>query len=230
MAVGNDDVFHNIQLSMASPGFYWHVYPRNFEANAANPASNARLAWRDGKHAMFYTGETPAVALWETVLRNASIVDGWVTTPREHLEGRMLVRLELMASVDVLDLRPPHRRALVTAETDLEVEWQHMLTTPDHASTHAFTTRAMAQLAAAGHVDGAAMRWYSRQAGNGVATLFYAPPMQSSWWKVDPAQIYALDSPEGEKQICLALEPQGLRWSSPPGGADFKPGPDPDAP
>jgi len=230
MAGGKGDVFHNIELSKAAPGFYWHVYPEKFEANAANPASNARLAWRDGKHGMFYTGETPAVALWETVLRNASIVEGWVTTPREHLEGKMLARLELLTSVDVLDLRPPHRRALVTAETYLEAEWQHMLTTPDHASTHAFTARAMAQLAAAGHANGAAVRWYSRQAGDGVATLFYAPPMQNSWWKVDPAQIYALDSPEGEKQICLALEPQGLRWSSPPGGPDFKPGPDPDAP
>ena len=40
--------------------------------------------------------------------------------------------------------------------------------------------------------------------------------MQSNWWRVDPAEVYALDSPEGERQICLALEPQGLLWSSPP--------------
>ena len=59
MAGGKGDVFHNIELSKAAPGFYWHVYPEKFEANAANPASNARLAWRDGKHGMFYTGETP---------------------------------------------------------------------------------------------------------------------------------------------------------------------------
>lgn len=232
MAAGKgDDVFHKVKLAKAEPGPYWHVYSNAYEANAANPRSAARLAWRDGKHAMFYAGESAAVALWETVLRRASIVDGWVTTPREHLEGMKLARIELMTSAaEVLDLRPPHRRELVAAGTPLEAEWQHMLTTPDHASTHAFTTRAMAQLTAAGYPHGAAMRWYSRQAGDGVATLFFEPPMQSNWWRVDPAEVYALDSPEGERQICLALEPQGLLWSSPPGGAGFKAGLDPDAP
>jgi hypothetical protein len=183
----------------------------------------ARLAWRDGSHGMFYTGATPASALWETVLRYAEIDGGEVFTHAKHLEGMSLARLTLLEHVPAIDLRTPHRRAVVNANTPLDAGWDLVLKEPDHEKTHDVARRLMKQLAAAGHAEGAALMWHSRQAGEETATLFFEPPMAESWWAYESSDIYALDTPEGERQIKQALGAQGLRWRGPPTGTGFDP-------
>ncbi|KND58541.1 hypothetical protein BVER_03520 [Candidatus Burkholderia verschuerenii] len=223
MQAGNEAVLHKIVFSKASLGTYWHVYPNRFAPTSSNRNSKARLAWRDGSHGMFYTGATRAAALWETVLRHASVDDGYVYTDRLHLKDMMLARLELTVETPILDLRPPYRRAIVDAPSELDEQWDRMLKDPDHDNTHAFTAKLMQQLRAAGHGDGAALMWYSRQAGNETATLFYDPPMQSNWWRFKNEELYCLDTPEGEAQIRLALAEQGLLWRAAPESPEFFP-------
>ncbi|MFP3637762.1 RES domain-containing protein [Paraburkholderia sp. SIMBA_054] len=216
MAAGNDDVLHKVEIVEAEPGTFWHVYDTRYSPVAGNPASKARLAWRDGNHAMFYAADTRAAALWETVLRYASVNRGNVYTDRSHLKDKALVKLQLVAKAEVLDLRTPHRRAIVTTDSDLDGQWDLVLKDPVHKNTHHFTTRVMAQLAAAGYKDGVALRWHSRMSGAETATLFYEPPMKADWWTYKPEDIYLLDTPAGEEQIRQALAEQKLRWVGPP--------------
>ncbi|WP_277185175.1 RES domain-containing protein [Caballeronia sp. BR00000012568055] len=223
MRAGDIDVLHKVVLSKAGLGTYWHVYSSRYAPTASNPHSQARLAWRDGAHGMFYTGETRAAALWETVLRYASIDNGYVYTDRFHLKGMMLARLELTFDASVLDLRSPYRRAVVNASSELDEQWERMLKDPDHANTHNFTMRTMEQLRAAGHEHGAALRWYSRQCASAAATLFFEPRMQPQWWTFRQKDLYRLDSPEGEEQIRIALAEQGLHWRGAPVSDDFSP-------
>lgn len=76
MLPGKDKALDRIEFATAAPGAYWHVYDAKYAPCASNPYSKARLAWRDELHGMFYTGATPAAALWETVLRYAEIDGG----------------------------------------------------------------------------------------------------------------------------------------------------------
>jgi hypothetical protein len=223
MPVGDRKVLHRVVLAKAGPGTYWHVYSDRYSPVASNPHSRARLAWRDGAHGMFYTGETRAAALWETVLRNASIRNGYVYTDRVNFEGMMLARLELTYDAPVLDLRPPYRREIVNAPSRMDERWDAVLKDPVHENTHDYASKTMQQLRLAGHEDGAALRWYSRQAGNATATLFYEPPMKAHWWKYRQEDLYRLDSPEGEEQIRIALSEQGLRWRGAPVSPEFYP-------
>ncbi|SOE56754.1 RES domain-containing protein [Caballeronia arationis] len=223
MPVGNEAVLHRVSFSEAKPGVYWHVYSRRYSPTSSNPLSRARLAWCDGSHAMFYTGKTPAAALWETVLRYAAVDDGCVYAHPAHLQNMTLARLTLTVSARAIDLRAPYRRQVVDAGSDLDAVWEKVLREPDHEKTHDFTAGIMKHLADKGHPDGPALMWHSRQAGAETATLFFEPPMQSSWWRHEPHDLYPLDEPEGEHQILLALAAQGLRWRGSPSGNEFDP-------
>jgi len=226
MLPGNENVLDRIVFSTASPGVYWHVYNTKYAPTSSNHYSKARLAWSDGSHGMFYTGATPAAALWETVLRYAEIDGQEVYTHPHHLKGMALVRLTLLRPVPAIDLRAPYRRAVVDANTPLDTGWDHVLKVPDHDKTHVVTKRLMAQLTAAGYSDGAALIWHSRQAGSEIATLFFEPPIEQSWWEFDSSDIYELETPEGERQIQLALAAQDLMWRSTPSGDGFDPPPE----
>lgn len=222
MLTGEQDVLHRIELGTVPAGAYWHVYPAAYAPTASNPRSKARLAWLDGSHGMFYTGDTAAAALWETALRFASVSNGSVYTDQKHLQNWMLARLTLKADVPVVDLRPPHRRAVVDAHSDLDAMWDAVLKTPRHEETHDIADRLMAQLRAAGHDTGAAIRWHYRQAGTESVILFFEPPMSSSWWSHDACDIYRLDQSAGQEQIRIALSTQGLAWKGAPSGAGFE--------
>ncbi|WP_186214530.1 RES domain-containing protein [Burkholderia gladioli] len=222
MLTGEQDVLHRIELGTVPAGVYWHVYPAAYAPTSSNPRSKARLAWLDGSHGMFYAGDTAAAALWETALRFASVSRGIVYTDQRHLQNWMLGRLTLKVDVPVVDLRPPHRRAVVDANSDLDAMWDVMLKTPNHEETHALAARLMAQLNAAGYDTGTAMRWLSRQAGTESVVLFFEPPMSSAWWSHEASDIYRLDDPAGQEQIRIALASQGLAWKGAPSGAGFE--------
>jgi len=219
MLTGN--VLHQVELRVAPPGCYWHVFPYKYEPRASNLNSMARLAWRDGEHGMFYTGGTPAAALWETVLRYAAINQDVVSTSHQHLQGMALAQLTLRDPVPALDLRPPFRRGLVEAGSSLDLFWDQVLKEPDHEKTHSVTNVVMQQLRSAGYPDGAALIWYSRQAGSETATLFFEPPMQSPWWDVE--EIHFLDTTAGQNVIAGALGEQGLVWRGAALGDEFEP-------
>ncbi|WP_165848012.1 RES domain-containing protein [Paraburkholderia lacunae] len=172
MHTGEHDVLHRIELGTVPAGTYWHVYPAAFAATSSNPNSKARLAWRDGSHGMFYGADTAAAALWETALRFASVSNGRVYTDQRHLQNWILARLTLKVDVPVIDLRPPHRRAVVDAHSDLDAMWDVVLKTPHHEETHDVAARLMRQLADAGYDTGTALRWHSRQAGTESVILF----------------------------------------------------------
>lgn len=222
MHIGERDVLHRIELGTVPAGGYWHVYPAAYAATSSNPNSKARLAWRDGSHGMFYAGDTAAAALWETALRFASVSKGSVYTDQRHLQNWMLARLTLKSDVPVIDLRPPHRRAVVDAHSDLDAMWDVALKTPHHEETHDVASRLMDQLAAGGYDTGTALRWHSRQAGTESVILFFEPPMSSDWWAHEESDIYRLDGPAGQEQIRLALSTQGLAWKGAPIGAGFE--------
>jgi hypothetical protein len=161
MPDGEDDVLHRVHLSRLPAGVYWHVYPAEYPSTSANAKSEGRLAWRDGAHSMFYAGDTPAAALWETVLRDAEVRHGYVYTDPMHLKGMVLARLTLTVDVPVVDLRTPYRREVVDPNSTLDTRWDVWLKRPDHEATHQVTQRLMNQLSAAGHGTGAALRWHS---------------------------------------------------------------------
>lgn len=222
MLTGEQDVLHRIELGTVPAGAYWHVYPAAYTPTSSNPGSKARLAWLDGSHGMFYVGDTAAAALWETALRFASVSRGIVYTDQKHLQNWMLGRLTLKVDVPVVDLRPPHRRAVVDAHSDLDAIWDVVLKTPHHEETHDVAPRLMAQLDAAGYVAGTAIRWHSRQAGTESVILFFEPPMSSAWWSHEASDIYRLDEPAGQDQIRIALSKQGLAWIGAPSGGGFE--------
>lgn len=222
MLTGEQDVLHRIELGTVPAGVYWHVYPAAYAPTSSNPRSKARLAWLDGSHGMFYAGDTAAAALWETALRFASVSKGSVYTDQKHLQNWMLARLTLTADIPVVDLRSPHRRAVVDAHSDLDAMWDVVLKTPHHEETHDVAARLMAQLDAAGYGAGTAMRWHSRQAGTESVILFFEPPMSSAWWSYEASDIYRLDEPVGQEQIRIALSTQGLAWRGAPSGAGFE--------
>lgn len=222
MLTGEQDVLHRIELGTVPAGAYWHVYPAAYAPRSSNPRSKARLAWPDGSHGMFYAGDTAAAALWETVLRFASVSKGSVYTDQKHLQNWMLARLTLKVDVPVVDLRPPHRRAVVDAHSDLDAMWDVALKTPRHEETHDVAARLMAQLDAAGYGTGTAIRWHSRQAGTESVILFFEPPMSLTWWSHEAGDIYRLDEPAGQDQIRIALAIQGLTWKGAPCGAGFE--------
>lgn len=143
-------------------------------------------------------------------------------TDPKHLQRWMLARLTLKVDVPVVDLRPPHRRAVVDAHSDLDAMWDDVLKTPHHEETHQVAVRLMAQLDAAGHDTGTAMRWHSRQAGTESVILLFEPPMSSAWWSHEARDIYRLDEPAGQEQIRIALSTQGLVWKGAPSGAGFE--------
>jgi hypothetical protein len=184
-------------LGTVSAGIYWHLYPAAYGPMSSNPRSTARLAWLDGFHGMFCAGDTAAAALGETALRFASVTKGSVYTDPKHLQRWMLARLTLKVDVPVVDLRPPHRRAVVDAHSDLDAMWDGVLKTPHHEETHHVAVRLMAQLDAAGHDTGTSMRWHSRQAGTESVILLFEPPMSSAWWSHEARDIYRLDEPAG---------------------------------
>ncbi|WP_225032060.1 RES domain-containing protein [Paraburkholderia sp. XV] len=221
MHTGENSVLARIELGTIKAGAYWHVYPAAYPATASNPNSKARLAWRDGHHGMFYAGDTAAAALWETALRFAEVRKGSVYTDHQHLQNWMLARLTLKQDVSVIDLRPPHRRAVVDAHSDLDAMWDVALKTPHHEETHGVAARLMSQLVGAGYDAGTALRWHSRQAGTESVILFFEPPMEAAWWAYGDQDIYRLDEPEGQEQIRIALSTQGLAWIGSPSGAGF---------
>ncbi|MEX3791376.1 RES domain-containing protein [Paraburkholderia sp. BR14374] len=224
MPAGEEAVLHRVHVGcLPAGGSYWHVFPVEYPATSPNPRSEARLAWRDGSHSMFYAGETPAASLWETVLRDAAVRDGSVYTDPSHLEGMALARLTLITDVPVIDLRTPYRREIVDANTSLDSKWDHWLKQPEHDATHHVTEQLMSQLAAAGHETGAALRWHSRQGGSDSVVLFFAPPMNPAWWIYEQAEVVRLDSDDGHAKISEALVRQGLCWCGIPAGPGFDP-------
>ena len=228
MPGGDGALLHRVHVGCLRPGgSYWHVCPGQYAATSPNPRSEARLAWRDGAHSMFYAGDTPAAAIWETVLRDAAVRQGSVYTDPSHLEGMVLARLTLTVSVPVIDLRAPYRREIVDPNSPLDSRWEQWLRQPEHQATHQVTERVMRQLAAAGHQQGAALRWHSRQGGADSVVLLFAPPMSPSWWECEESEIVRLDSVAGQSSIRRALATQGLSWVSAPAGPAFDPPPTP---
>jgi hypothetical protein len=167
--------------------------------------------------------DTPAAALWETVLREAAVRLGVVYTDPSHLEGMALAQLRLTVDVPIIDLRAPYRREVVDANSALDTMWDVLLKRPDHEATHQTTEALMRQLAAAGHTTGAGLRWHSRQGGSDSVILLYAPPMKSEWWTYEEENLFRLDGDRGRDQIARALASQGLGWRAAPHGAEFDP-------
>lgn len=222
MSGGEHDVLDRIELATIPADEYWHVYPAAYLATASNPKSKARLAWCDGAHGMYYAGDTPAAALWETALRFATVTNGRVYADQSSLRGMVLARLTLTIDVPAIDLRPPYRRSVVDAHSDLDSMWDDVLKTPRHEETHPVTSRLMHQVVSRGYSPGTALRWHSRQAGADSVILFFEPPMSSAWWSHSPSDAYRLDDSAGEKQIEIALSAQNLAWIGSPTGGGFE--------
>lgn len=229
MYAGEHEVLHRVEVGVIPPGDYWHVYPAGYLATASNPKSKARLAWRDGSHGMYYAGDTAAAALWETVLRFATVATGRVYTDRNSLQGMVLARLTLTIDVPAIDLRPPYRRSVVDAHSDLDSMWDDVLKTPHHEETHVVTSRLMHQVVSGGSAPGTALRWHSRQAGADSVILFFEPPMSSAWWSHSSSDAFRLDGVAGQEQIEIALAAQNLSWIGSPTGEGFESPPSDDA-
>jgi hypothetical protein len=176
----------------------WHVHPSAFGPTAFNPRSENRFAVIGGRRrrAMYYAGETAEVAIWETILRDVvADTNRSVVLYKDQLAGRVLSRVQTISPVKLIDLTMPALRGHAATHAEL-ADWQELQTTPDYPRTHA------AAAALVGTAKVGALKWTSKQAGNGAAYVFYDPPSGSTF-KVIEQQ--SLDVKGGWRWIDAAL-------------------------
>lgn len=208
--VNGEDVVERPVVRAMPQGTYWHVHATAHDATAGNPHSTGRFARPGGAHAMFYVGDTPAVALWESALRDTQPdCDGLVFVPDEGLAGRSITCLTLLSELQIVDLCPPGRRMVVSTGSHLEPYWEDLYVTADYGATHAASGRLQKQYdRETVRFDG--ILWPSRQDRSGAATLFFEPPTDPEVWRA--WESIELGSARGHDLIAAALDKSGFSF------------------
>jgi hypothetical protein len=184
----------------------WHVFPAAYSAAAFNPLSENRFAARRASppRAMYYAGDTPEVAIWETILRDVvADIDGCATIYANQLDGRVLARVRTTAETRIVDLSMPRLRAHSADKGELSI-WQELQRTGAYQETHRAAQALLTETPAIG-----ALKWISKQAGSGAAFVFYEPP-------TGPSLFYTVKEHrlEGSRRwywIDRALKQAGIR-------------------
>jgi len=236
MTHGEDWLLDRVAFDAMPATIYCRVHPetlpdgRVVDPLAPNPFSSARLAIRQalatGAPAlgMFYAATTSAGALFEALLRNASIYPGrQVYLPRNKLKGQRLSLVELRRPLDIIPLGLPDRRIVVADENSWrEARWREVINTPNHFETHHAALTVYEQVREAGYQH-QGLSWPSIQAPHALVYLLYDPPFQRADWSV--IKTIQLDTPEGEAFIADALAKAGYAWLADPAGGTYVPDP-----
>lgn len=171
-----------------------------------------------GTHAMFYAADTPAGALWETVLRSVAITPNLKAHVLPvHLRGFDIVEIRARrADLPLLVLGQPGLRCLYPDPDSLQAQAvATLLHQPDHRVTHPEAAQLHAELLAVGVPAMPVLSWPSRMHQASTAYLAYAPPMDDTWWEVVSPPI-ALDGPgAGHTLVATAIASSGFSWAPP---------------
>lgn len=189
----------------------WRVHPKAYSPLAANPRSEARFALV-GTHAMFYAADSLSGALWEAVLRYATVRPGRIAQlPQFKLRDLVASRIQPRRDdLPRLDLGRPGVLTLFSDGDGPEmVALSELLATPLHRKTHDESRQLHRELQAVGVAEMPVLSWPSRQFPKSTVYLAYAPPMDDTWWEVLDPPI-ALDDPAGQALIRQELNDQGF--------------------
>lgn len=164
-----------------------------------NPASGGRLAARHATppRRMYYGSVSPSGALWETLLRDVLGEAGMAAIAREQVAHARLVRVQPTRPLHLIDLRPLAARSIAATPAVLE-EIAEVRQTSHYAPTHALAAELLAcadaqQIA----VDG--VLWVSKQDGQSLVYLLYAPP-------TDEGELAVIEGP-------IALDDDAAGWA-----------------
>lgn len=234
MLPGEEDLLDAVAFSRMQPNRYYRVHPHAVAGTvidplAPNPFSMARLALPPAvapggrQMGMFYAANTPAGALFEALLRRATIYEGrQVYQSRSTLTGQCVSVVRLLSPVELLALGLPDRK-LIVVDAQRDARWRELITTADHGDTHVAAAAVAAQVAAAGRVH-SGLSWPSLQFPTSTVYLLYDPPFERDAWMVE--ETIALDTPAGEAFITQALADAGYAWLADAAGGAYGPGPD----
>ena len=192
----------------------WRIHSRAYSASGANPRSMARMAL-PGTHAMLYAADSLPGALWETLLRYSAIKPGRVAEfDLSRLDGQLASRIRLTRTdVPLLELSRPGLLSLFPEGDGPEVAAvSALLSTPNHASTHADARELLIELQAMGMHEMPVVSWQSRQFPKSTVFVAYEPPMDETWWEElgDPIE---LDNPStGHALLEAELAKSGFTW------------------
>jgi hypothetical protein len=200
---------------------FWHQYaarragpdgPRTIPVAPTefNPASGGRFSARRATpaRAMYYGSVRPEGALWETLLREVVGHAGVAHIARERVTDARLVRVRPRRPLQLLDLRALPARKIAATPAVLE-EIAEARQTRDYSLTHALAVELLAHADAQGIVVDGAL-WVSKQDGESLVYLLYAPPAGADDLEVlaDPQPLD--DDAAGWEPIDRALALAGL--------------------
>lgn len=236
MTPGKEWLLEQVAFNAMPATIYCRVHPARLPDGAVvdplapNPYSSARLAIRPALATsapalgMFYAATTSAGALFEALLRDATIYPGrQVYLSRTKLKGQRLSLVELRRPLDIIPLGLPDRRIVVADQNSWqEARWRELINTPDHFDTHQAALTVYEQVRAAGYQHHG-LSWPSIQAPHAVVFLLYDPPFQRADWSL--IKTIELDTPEGEAFIADALAKAGYAWLADPLGGAYDPDP-----
>jgi len=234
MTHGEDDLLERVDFDAMPANIYCRVHPARLQDGtpvdplSPNPRSAARMAIQPALTAgapalgMFYVATTSAGALFEALLRNASIYPGrQVYLPRSKLKGQRLALVELSRPLEIIPLGLPDRRIVVPdANSWREARWRELINTVDHRDTHAAALAVYEQVRNAGFQH-QGLSWPSIQAPHALVYLLYDPPFQRADWSL--IKTIELDTAAGEIFIADALAKAGYAWLADPAGGGFDP-------
>lgn len=200
---------------------FWHQYaarragpdgPRTIPVAPTefNPASGGRFSARRATppRAMYYGSERPEGALWETLLREVVGHAGVAHIARERVADARLVRVRPRRALQLLDLRALPARTIAGTPAVLE-EIAEARQTRDYSLTHALAVELLAHAQDQSvALDGAL--WVSKQDGESLVYLLYAPPAGADDLEVLEGPQRLDDDEAGWAPIDRALALAGL--------------------
>lgn len=228
--------FNDVALHAVTEPF-WHQYaarrggpggPRTIPVAPTefNPASSGRFSARRATppRAMYYGSERPEGALWETLLREVVGRAGVAHIARERVTDARLVRVRPRRPLQLLDLRALPARTLAATPAVWD-EIAEARQTRDYSLTHALAIELLAHAEARGAAADGAL-WVSKQDGQSLVYLLYAPPAQADDLEVVDGPQPLDDDDAGWDPIDRALALAGLtRFTATPALSE-----EPDAP
>jgi hypothetical protein len=141
----------------------WHVFSPRYGPTSFNPFSRNRYAAHGASppRAMFYAGDTPAGALWETALRDL-VPD---RAPPYEIElpplgDLRIARLKLRRTIQVLPLYMPDLRWVDAGDLEWRMALQQSTVAADYTTTHAIAVSLLQR-----HPDADGLRCCRRQLG-----------------------------------------------------------------
>ncbi|HJU39295.1 MAG TPA: RES family NAD+ phosphorylase [Tahibacter sp.] len=183
---------------------WWHVFPSKYSALAFNPVSTARFALVGSGRGMYYVGETAAVALWETVLRDAfPNSDGSVWLSPAKYADMSIARVSGARRFALLSLEGARMRQWAAAQRFDELVELTRVRPAQYPRTHDAAHRLRSEVP-----DADGLLWLSRQVDReAVGVVYQRDDAGAADFTV--TGLVPLASAEGVALIDAALDAHG---------------------